>query len=90
MANNIKDTLQDLIQQVTSDTSLATDKKVKLLESLQKLSTPLQSDRWIFRLVVTFLGVAVLLTIILGFYLSIKTAVSDSLKGIKDSRVVPA
>jgi len=74
MANNIKDTLQDLIQQVTSDNSLPSDQKVKLLESLQKLSTPLQSDRWIFRLVVAFLGVAVLLTIILGFYLSIKTA----------------
>ena len=74
MANNIKDTLQELIQQVTSDTSLPAYQKVKLLESLQKLSTPLQSDRWIFRLVVSFLGVAVLLTIILGFYLSIKTA----------------
>jgi len=74
MANNIKDTLQDVIQQVTSDNSLPSDQKVKLLECLQKLSTPLQSDRWIFRLVVAFLGVAVLLTIILGFYLSIKTA----------------
>jgi hypothetical protein len=74
MANNIKETLQELIQQVTSNTSLPVDQKVKLLEILQKLSTPLQSDRWIFRLVVAFLGVAVLLTIIGGFYLSIKTA----------------
>jgi hypothetical protein len=32
--------------------------------------------RWIFRLVVAFLGIAVLLTIIGGFYLSIKTAVT--------------
>lgn len=74
MANNIKDTLQELIQQVTNDGSLSADKKVKLLGSLQKLSTPLQSDRWVFRLVVAFLGFAVLLTIIGGFYLSIKTA----------------
>jgi hypothetical protein len=74
MANNIKDTLQDLIHQVTNDASLPPDKKVKLLESLQKISTPLQSDWWIFRLVVAFLGLAVLLTIIGGFYLSIKTA----------------
>ena len=74
MANDVKDTLKDLIQQVTGDNSLPSDQKVKLLECLQKLSTPLQSDRWIFRLVVAFLGVSVLLTIILGFYLSIKTA----------------
>jgi len=74
MANNIEDTLQELIQQVTSNNSLPPDQKVKLLGSLQKISTPLQTDRWIFRLVVTFLGVAVLLTIIGGFYLSIKTA----------------
>ncbi len=35
MANNIKDTLQELIQQVTNDTSLPADQKVKLLSSLQ-------------------------------------------------------
>jgi hypothetical protein len=74
MTNNVKDTLQELIQQVTSSNSLPPDQKVKLLESLQKIPTPLQTDRWIFRLVVAFLGVAVLLTIIGGFYLSIKTA----------------
>ena len=74
MANNIKEPLQELIQQVTSNTSLPPDQKIKLLESLQKIPTPLQTDRWIFRLVVAFLGVAVLLTIIGGFYLSIKTA----------------
>jgi len=74
MANNIKDTLQELIQQVTNDSSLPPNQKVKLLGNLQKLSTPLQSDRWIFRLVVGFLGSAVMLTIIGGFYLSIKTA----------------
>ncbi|MBS3921438.1 MAG: hypothetical protein KG012_21400 [Deltaproteobacteria bacterium] len=74
MANNVKETLQNLIQQVTNDNSLSSDQKVKLLESLQTLSTPLQSDRWIFRLVVAFLGLTVLLTVLGGFYLSIKTA----------------
>lgn len=74
MANNIKDTLQELIQQVTNDASLPADHKVKLLGNLQKLSSPLQSDRWIFRLVVAFLGLAVLFTIIGGFILSFKTA----------------
>jgi hypothetical protein len=74
MANNTKDTLQDLIQQVTNDNSLPADQKVKLLGGLQKLSSPLQSDRWIFRLVVAFLGLAVLFTIIGGFILSFKTA----------------
>ncbi len=76
MAKNIKDTLQELIQQVTNDKSLSAEQKIQLLASLQKISTPLESDRWIFRLVVAFLGVAVLLTIIGGFYLSIKTAVT--------------
>ena len=74
MANNVKETLQNLIQQVTNDNSLSLDQKVRLLESLQTLSTPLQSDRWIFRLVVAFLGLTVLLTVLGGFYLSIKTA----------------
>ena len=74
MANNVKETLQNLIQQVTNDNSLSSDQKVKLLESLQTLSTPLQSDRWIFRLVVAFLGLTVLLTVLGGVYLSIKTA----------------
>jgi hypothetical protein len=74
MANNIKETLKELVEQITNDASLPPDQKVKLLGNLQKLSTPLQYDRWIFRLVVAFLGVAVLLTIIGGFYLSIKTA----------------
>jgi len=74
MTNNVKETLQNLIQQVTNDNSLSSDQKVKLLESLQTLSTPLQSDRWIFRLVVAFLGLTVLLTVLGGFYLSIKTA----------------
>jgi len=74
MPKNVPETLQELILQVTNDPSMASDQKIKLLESLQKLSTPLQSDRWIFRLVVAFLGLAVLLTIVGGFYLSIKTA----------------
>ncbi len=76
MAKNKKDTLQELIQQVTNDKSLSAEQKIQFLASLQKISTPLQSDRWIFRLVVAFLGFAVLLTIIGGFYLSIKTAVT--------------
>jgi len=74
MANNVKETLQNFIQQVTNDNSLSSDQKVRLLESLQTLSTPLQADRWIFRLVVAFLGLTVLLTVLGGFYLSIKTA----------------
>jgi hypothetical protein len=74
MANNIKDTLQELIQQVTNDNSLSAEQKVKLLGNFQKLATPLQTDRLIYRMVVGFLGSAVVLTIIGGFYLSIKTA----------------
>ncbi len=76
MPKNVQEGLQELILQITNDPSMASDQKIKVLESLQKLSTPLQSDRWIFRLVVAFLGLAVLLTIVGGFYLSIKTAVA--------------
>ncbi len=64
------------MEQVTNDPSLPPDQKVKILGGLQKISTPLQSDRWIYRLVVAFLGVTVILTILGGFYLSIKTAVA--------------
>ena len=76
MANNMKETIQQMAQMITDDVSLPSDHKVKLLENLQRLSPPLQSDRWIFRLVVAFLGITVLLTVIGGFYLSIKTASS--------------
>lgn len=74
MPNNFKETLQELIREVSNDPSLPSDQKVKFLGDLQKLATPLQSDRWIFRLVVAFLGMTVLLTVLGGFYLSIKTA----------------
>lgn len=74
MANSTKEILQDLILQVTNDSSLTADQKVNLLGSLQKIATPLQSDRWIYRLVVSFLGFAVILTIVGGFILSFKTA----------------
>lgn len=74
MPNNFKETLQELIREVSNDPSLPSDQKVKFLGDLQKLATPLQSDRWIFRLVVAFLGLTVLLTVLGGFYLSIKTA----------------
>ncbi len=74
MANEMRETLHRLAQQLTDDDSLPSEQKVRLLENLQKLSLPLQSDRWIFRLVVGFLGITVLLTVVGGFYLSIKTA----------------
>ncbi len=74
MPNNVRNTLEELIQQVTNDTSLPSEQKIKLLSNLQKLSSPLQTDRWIFRLVVAFLGLAVLLTIIGGFIIVFKTA----------------
>ncbi len=78
MPDNVNDSLQELIHQVTNDNSLSADQKVKFLDSLQKLSTPiqsaLQSDRLVYRLVVSFLGAAVVLTILGGFYVSIATA----------------
>ncbi len=74
MPNNFKETLQELTQRVSNDPSLPADQKIKFLGDLQKLATPLQSDRWIYRLVVVCLGASVLLTIVGGFYLSIKTA----------------
>jgi hypothetical protein len=74
MPNNFKETLQELIREVSNNPSLPSDQKVKFLGDLQKLATPLQSDRWIYRLVVACLGLTVLLTVLGGFYLSIKTA----------------
>src|SRR5688572_21183756 len=64
------------IEEVTNDPSLSADEKIKLVNNLQSLSTPLQTDVMIYRMVVGCLGLTVLITVIGGFILTSKSGAS--------------
>jgi hypothetical protein len=58
---------------ISAEPGIPDAKKLQLLTELQKM-TPLQTDTWVYRLVVCFLGFTVLCTVIGGFMLRIKFA----------------
>ena len=62
------DSVLDLMQLVIENENLPPKDKVKLLNEIRKARPPLQ-DRWLFRTVVWFLGLAALTTVIMGFIL---------------------
>jgi hypothetical protein len=61
---------------VSGDPSIPDETKVKILDALQAIPTPLQTDRWIYRLVVCFLGLTVIGTVAGGFIITGKSAQS--------------
>lgn len=66
--------LSRIMTDVASDENISSEVRVKLLKELSQIPTPLQSDKWIYRLVVVFLGGAVTMTLIGGFVLKYKSA----------------
>jgi hypothetical protein len=66
MAKEISKSIQDLVADIGADTTIQSDQKVKLLTSLQSITPPLQSDKWIYRCVVIALGAGLIITIIGG------------------------
>jgi hypothetical protein len=69
-----KDAIRTTASLVSGDSSIPDETKVKLLDALHAIPTPLQSDKWVYRLVVCFLGFTVIGTVIGGFIISGKSA----------------
>ena len=67
MPDQKDDALKTTVSLVSGDPSIPDETKVKLLGALQSIPTPLQSDRWIYRLVACFLGLTVIGTVAGGF-----------------------
>ncbi len=69
MAQQTLERIQSLVADVAADATFSPDQKAKLVSALGAIATPLQTDKWIYRLVVGFLGVTLILTVIGGFAL---------------------
>ena len=65
-----QESLDDAINEITSDENITPENKQKLLKCLRRLKSPLKYDRWIYRMVVLFLGVTVVATVVGGFMLA--------------------
>jgi hypothetical protein len=66
-------TILDAIREVSEDTTLSADEKVQRISRLQNISTPLQTDPVIYRMVVGCLGLTVISTVIGGFVLTFQS-----------------
>ena len=69
MANETVDRVRTIAANIASDASLSPEQKATLIKSLSSIATPLQTDKWVYRLVVGILGLALILTVIGGFTL---------------------
>ena len=62
------DSVLDLMQLVIESDNLLPNDKIRIINEIRKARPPLQ-DRWLFRTVVWFLGLAALTTVVMGFIL---------------------
>ncbi|MCX5878845.1 MAG: hypothetical protein NTY44_07035 [Deltaproteobacteria bacterium] len=69
MPDETLERVRTMAANIASDTSLAPEQKAALVTSLSNIATPLQTDRWIYRLVVIILGLTLIFTVIGGFAL---------------------
>ena len=70
MPDNPAETLQEVISEIALDPKLSLEDKERMLRSLRKLKSPLETDPWIYRGVIGALGLAVLLTLVFTFVLA--------------------
>lgn len=73
--------VEKVILRISEENAIPDTVKQELLEILRSAATPLQWDPWIYRLVVTFLGLTVLSTVI-GGLLILATSGSTVSEGI--------
>lgn len=75
--------LDNLIKELP-DEAFAPDVKKKLTEKVEetkeKLRTPLETDKWIYRFVVAFLGLSILASLFFTFFLSVQSSNPQDLK----------
>ncbi len=81
-----KETLEERVKIVVdnfiSDSSLPPEKKDTLVSFLGNIITPLQTDKWIYRLIVIILGLTLLFTVIGGFGLILTGATKPIPEGL--------
>ena len=69
--------IKDVIKN-TPDTEMSPQAKMQFAEMVdevkKKILNPLDTDKWIYRLVVCFLGLAILAGLTFSFFLSLKNA----------------
>jgi len=63
--------LQNQLEKITADENIDAETKDAASQALAELRTPLNTDPWIYRIVVTLLGITVLTTVMGGIYLTI-------------------
>lgn len=78
----------DLVGEVSIIEGIEPDLKKRIIERLSQ-GTPLQSDSWIYRLVVSFLGLAMVFTIVALALLAVmgKSSIPDGLVAIGSAAV---
>lgn len=67
---NTQASIKHVIETIKSAGDIPEPQKDTLVSKLEAIPTPLQTDEWIYRLVVVFLGVAILATVIGGMVLA--------------------
>jgi hypothetical protein len=67
MANASKILFQKMTQDIMQDSTIPAESKLKIVQSLETVMSPLLQDKWIYRMVVGFLGLVVVLTVVGGF-----------------------
>lgn len=68
------DVLANAVSLIAQQPDIPGDTKAKLIDAIQTISTPLQTDKWIYRFVVWFLGLTVIGTVLGGFIITALTA----------------
>jgi hypothetical protein len=80
---------ESIVEYIDKSTDLASIPDVrkqlvkKVNETKEKLSPPLESDKWIYRFVVIFLGLAILSSLTFTFFLTVNTINTIAAKDLK-------
>ena len=84
------DSVRELVTMIAKDKSLEEEIRKDPAKAIAKITeSPLKTDKWIYRIVVSALGLAVLLAVSGGIYLAAKpdTAIPDILVAIGSAAV---
>ncbi len=84
------DSVRELVTMIKKDKSLEEEIRKDPVKAIAKITeSPLKTDKWIYRIVVSVLGLTVLLVAIGGIYLAAKpnTAIPDILVALGSAAV---
>jgi uncharacterized membrane protein YbhN (UPF0104 family) len=84
------DSVRELVTMIAKDKSLEEEIRKDPAKAIAKITeSPLKTDKWIYRIVVSALGLAVLLAVSGGIYLAAKpdTAIPDILVALGSAAV---